>query len=152
MFKIKSTTLTIITLSIMITGSCDSQKNMQNDQNKSVIKDQNYKIEKIELTEQTRGTNRKVTFTPTSVITSLNGEVTTAKLAVSDWNNLSKQASLIDLEKISSYTSPTTDRFSDKALSSTIVIISNGNTYQSSEFDSGTPPKELQALYKLLKK
>ncbi|MBT2620711.1 hypothetical protein [Chryseobacterium sp. ISL-6] len=141
-----------IIFSIAFTGSCNSQKNTENNQNKSVITDQKYDIEKIELTEQTRGTNKKTTFTPTAITTLLNETSKVSDLSANNWKSIVKEASLIDLNKISSYPSPTTGRFSDRALSSTIIITHKGKTFQSSEFDAGTPPKELEALYQLLKK
>lgn len=148
----KNTVLSIVTLIAIATGSCHSQNNTPNHSNMSTQLNQKHKIEKIELTEQTRGTNRSISFTPSSSITLLNGEVTTSKLKNNEWSKLSQQANLINLDKISSYPAPTNGRFSDQALSSKIIISSNGKTYQSSEFDSGVPPKELEALYKLLKK
>ncbi|MFC3159528.1 hypothetical protein [Chryseobacterium arachidis] len=102
------------------------------------------------MREQTRGTNRIITFSSGSIITSLNENISKSELSSSDWENMVNQASLIDLLKMSSYNSPTTGRFSDRALSSTIIITSNGNTYESSAFDAGIPPKELDGLYQLL--
>ncbi|MEI7487029.1 MAG: hypothetical protein WCJ72_06390 [Chryseobacterium sp.] len=61
-----------------------------------------------------------------------------------------KQAATIDLSKISLLESPTTNRYSDRALSSSISIISNKENYQSSDFDAGNPPKELNILYNTL--
>ncbi|EJL68120.1 hypothetical protein [Chryseobacterium populi] len=131
--------------------SCTSQQKKESDKDKSTINSKIYKIEKIELTEQTRGTNRKITFVPGSVTTSLNDNITTAELSAANWENIIKEATLIDLDKISSYESPTTGRFSDKALASTIIITSGGKEYTSAGFDAGIPPKELEALYQSLR-
>lgn len=108
------------------------------------------KIEKIEVTEQTRGTNRLITFTPNSKITSVNGNVTTSILQAASWENIVKHAEIIDLSKISSFQSPTQGRFGDRALSSSILITVDGKVYESSSFDVGNPPKELENLYNSL--
>jgi hypothetical protein len=80
-----------------------------------------------------------------------NGQETKEKLLPAEWEKIIKVATLIDLSKISSFQAPTTGRFSDKALASTIIITSNGKTYESGSFDAGIPPKELEELYLLLK-
>ena len=139
----------IFIFSVTFNVSCNSQKSTEN---KSVVLNQKNAIEKIELTEQTRGTNKTTTFTPTSIIVLLNGNSKTSDLSDNRWKDIIKQATIIDLDKLPSYQSTTTGRFSDKALSSTIIITYKGKTFQSSGFDAGIPPKELEALYQLLKK
>ncbi|SFN23164.1 hypothetical protein SAMN05421594_1679 [Chryseobacterium oleae] len=108
------------------------------------------KIEKIEITEQTRGTNRLISFAPGSKTTSVNGTVSEDVLSAAAWESIVKQAELIDLDKIASLKSPSEGRFGDRAFASTILITSGGKTYESSTFDSGVPPKELESLYREL--
>lgn len=145
----KNISMLIFIFSVTFNVSCNSQKSTEN---KSVVLNQKNAIEKIELTEQTRGTNKTTTFTPTSIIVLLNGNSKTSDLSDNRWKDIIKQATIIDLDKLPSYQSTTTGRFSDKALSSTIIITYKGKTFQSSGFDAGIPPKELEALYQLLKK
>ncbi|MEY8761224.1 hypothetical protein [Chryseobacterium tongliaoense] len=147
----KKQLLLIFIFSTLFSISCTSQHKNESDKDKSTINSKKYKIEKIELTEQTRGTNRKITFVPGSVTTSLNGNSTTSELSTASWENIAKEAELIDLDKIASYESPTTGRFSDSALASSIIITSNGKEYTSAGFDAGIPPKELEALYQSLR-
>ncbi|MCE3077157.1 hypothetical protein [Chryseobacterium gwangjuense] len=129
--------------------NCTShQKQEKNNNNLEQIQKQN--IEKIELTEQTRGTNRSFTLNSKALITTLNGNIINSKIVLSEWENIEKQVNLVDLSKISSFAAPTTGHYSDQALASTIIITSNGNTYQSASFDAGNPPKELVSLYKIL--
>lgn len=130
--------------------TCTSQQKTEKNENNLTNFQKTQKIDKIELKEQTRGTNRIITFDSGSIITSLNENITKSELSSADWENIVKQANLIDLSKISTYESPTTGRFSDRALASTIIITSNGSTYQSSTFDAGIPPKELEGLYNVL--
>ncbi|NML72427.1 hypothetical protein HHL23_21965 [Chryseobacterium sp. RP-3-3] len=108
------------------------------------------KIKKVEITEQTRGTNRLITFTPGSVTTTENGNVSVDVLSAVAWGNIIKQAELIDLDKIALWQSPSEGRFGDRALASTVSITVDGKAYQSSSFDSGRPPKELENLYREL--
>ena len=114
---------------------CISQNNSTDTINNSKINKRFGQIEKIELTERTRGTDRVFTFESASLNISLNGTNTLKELSKANWEDIIKQASLIDLSKISTYTAPTTGRYSDGALSSSIIITSAGKTYESSSFD-----------------
>lgn len=146
----KTNLIVLILLSIANTN-CTSQQKTQKIENNLTNYQKTNQIDKIELKEQTRGTNRSVTFNAGSVMTSLNENISQSDLSSSEWENIVKQAGLIDLSKIASYESSTTGRFSDRALASTIIITSNGKTYHSAAFDAGIPPKELEGLYRLLK-
>ncbi|ALR31442.1 hypothetical protein ATE47_13350 [Chryseobacterium sp. IHB B 17019] len=143
--------LILIFLISIISISCNSQVKTLNHGNKSTISKKMTKIDKIELTERTRGINRIIIYTSTSKMFSDNGQETKEKLLPAEWEKIIKVATLIDLSKISSFQAPTTGRFSDKALASTVIITSNGKTYESGSFDAGIPPKELEELYLLLK-
>lgn len=137
----------VLIISAFMSVCCISQKKTNISEAKSVTIQ---KIEKFEITERTRGTNRIITFIPDSKIISINGNITTTPLSSDEWKNITESANSIELSKISSFSSPTTDRYSDKALSSTITIFTNGKEYTSSVFDAGKPPKELDTLYKKL--
>jgi len=146
----KTSTIFLL-LYCLLNVKCNSQNNssgltgqIKSHKNKSGI-------QKIELTERTRGTNRIFTFEPASLNISLNGTATQRALSPADWENVTKQAALINVSKISTYTAPTTGRYSDSALASTIIITAAGKTYESSSFDAEIPPKELEGLYQLLK-
>lgn len=146
----KNYIIATLIISTTLNLNCKTQQKQENINNNSAKLQKEQKIEKIELTEQTRGINRIITFTPSSKTVSLNGSHTKAELTSSEWENINKTAGSLDLSKISSYQAPTTGRFSDRALASTIAITSNGTTYTSASFDAGTPPKELEGLYILL--
>ncbi|MCJ7933470.1 MAG: hypothetical protein MUW56_07495 [Chryseobacterium sp.] len=140
--------LLIILFLPLIHTNCTSQKKDTKTDNKASINVKQSKIEKIELKEQTRGTDRMTTYTPTSRVASLNGEVTTSAISSEAWQKITTEVNAIDLSKISALESPTTGRFTDRALSSFISITVDGKVYTSSTFDSGTPPKELEGLYR----
>lgn len=146
----KTTIPLLILFLVLSNNNCSSQQKERINKNNSTKIQKTKKIEKIEVTEQTRGTNRVITFTPNSKIVSLNGNATTSALSSGEWENIVTQSSIIDLSKISSLEAPSTNRFSDRALSSHISITADGKTYQSVTFDAGAPPKELESLYKAL--
>ncbi|WP_347216302.1 hypothetical protein [Chryseobacterium sp.] len=127
---------------------CQHQSKNGSIEKNSTVNAQRTKIEKIELTERTRGFHTIITLTPQSKITSFNGEENKYPLSSSEWESISQQAAAIDLSKISTLQAPTTGRHSDQAMIANLMITSNGTTYTSSDFDSGNPPKELEALYK----
>lgn len=136
----------ILSFLMILIKSCSVQSHNNSQLNNIERK----KIDKIELKEQTRGTNRSFTFNSDYLITVLNENTSNSKVFPSDWENIVKQINLIELSKISLFTAPTTGHYSDQALASTIIITSNGKTYQSVSFDAGNPPKELAPLYKIL--
>ncbi|ASK29760.1 hypothetical protein CEY12_06410 [Chryseobacterium sp. T16E-39] len=131
---------------------CFHQSKNDNNGNKLTISKGRQKIEKVQLTEQTRGVNESSTFTSDFIISSLNGETTKSPISASYWLSISAQAEMLDLSKIANLQSPTTGRYSDQALSATIVITANGTTFTSASFDAGKPPRELEALYSEIKK
>ncbi|THV56956.1 hypothetical protein [Chryseobacterium candidae] len=140
--------INIITILSIISCINQNKNNVNSKNSTKIIKQQ--KIEKIELTERTRGTNRSVVYTPNLITARLNGDSTQTAMSLSEWENISRQAETLDLSKISNLQSPTTGRYTDRALAATIIITSNGITYTSATFDSGIPPKELEALYNTL--
>lgn len=141
--KIFITSLNII----LVLSSIHCQNQSKNINTEKNVNTQQTKIEKIELTEQTRGFQTIITLTPKSKTTVFNGEETNKPMSSSDWERISKQAAAIDLPKISTLEAPTTGRNSDQAMISTLIITSNGTPYTSANFDSGNPPKELKLLY-----
>lgn len=142
---------TIIALSVLLCQNCNSQYHMDTDKNITSASRKINSIEKIQLKELTRGRNRIYTFSPDALHINLNGADTQQELSPANWESMARQAVLLDLSKISTYAAPTTGRYSDSALSSTIIITSAGKTYESASFDEGIPPKELEGLYLLLK-
>ncbi|TZF99121.1 hypothetical protein FW781_04120 (plasmid) [Chryseobacterium panacisoli] len=108
---------------------------------------QQQKIEQIQLSERTRGFSKSIVLTPSLKTTNTNEDIVNAKVSTAEWKAVSKLAETLDLSKISDLKSPTTGRHSDRAMAASIIITSNGKEYTSSSFDSGHPPKELEALY-----
>lgn len=128
---------------------CEAQNTEKISNNPPVNSFKKSIINKIELRETTRGSNRIVILTPASKNINLNGSIKNFKN--DQWQDAEKIVSKIPLEKISTYPAPTTERFSDGALISNIkVTTSDGAVYESQSFDSGKPPQELADLYRML--
>lgn len=64
------------------------------------------------------------------------------------WNQLNSLINTINLDSISTLKSPTEARFYDGASIGTLKISKNGTVYESSSFDHGTPPLEIETLVK----
>ncbi|MCX8525715.1 hypothetical protein OF897_17510 [Chryseobacterium formosus] len=105
------------------------------------------KVEKISLSERTRGTNRTFTLSNGKLESSINGIINNKEISQNDWSKTTDFADKIKLEEISKLEAPSTKRYSDAALASIITITKNETEYQSSAFDSGNPPAELKSLY-----
>ncbi|KUJ50432.1 hypothetical protein [Chryseobacterium sp. JAH] len=148
----KILTSVLLSFLTMIFTSCNLPKKNSADPASSVgTKNLAAKIEKIELTEQSRGVNRLYTFTKKEKTTTLNGSSSTLAMPVSEWDKICTEVNLLNLTTIENLESPTTGRFSDAALSSDIVIYIDGKTYHSASFDAGIPNEKLKALYNALK-
>lgn len=110
------------------------------------------KVEKISLSERTRGTNRIFTLSNGKLESSINGIISNKEISQNDWSKTTDFADKIKLEEISKLEAPSTKRYSDAALASVITITKNETEYQSSAFDSGNPPAELKSLYDEIQK
>ncbi|CAD0219482.1 hypothetical protein [Chryseobacterium sp. JV274] len=134
---------------ILITSatSCVHKNNSENNTTNITTAVQQQKIEQIQLAERTRGFSKSIVFTPSLKTTNTNEDIVNTKVSSAEWKVVSKLAETLDLSKISDLQSPTTGRHSDRAMAASIIITSNGKEYTSSSFDSGHPPKELEALY-----
>lgn len=139
-----STTLAVTTT------SCIHKNNSENTSSNITTTVQQQKIEQVQLIERTRGFSRSIVVTPSSKASNINEEITNTKLSPAEWQAVSKLAGNIDLSKISDLKAPTTGRHSDRAMIASMIIISGGKEYSSSDFDSGNPPKELEALYNVI--
>ena len=132
------------------TTSCIHKNNSENASSNITTAVQQQKIEQVQLIERTRGFSRSIVVTPSSKASNINEEITNTKLSPAEWQAVSQLAGNIDLSKISDLKAPTTGRHSDRAMIASMIITSGGKEYTSSDFDSGNPPKELEALYNVI--
>ncbi|QQV01962.1 MULTISPECIES: hypothetical protein [Chryseobacterium] len=116
------------------------------------LKQNQQMIDNITLSERTRGTQRVYTISSENLKIAINGEESDYKVSHAEWSKLAETASAINLEEISAYKAPTTKRFSDAALASTIKVSKENKEFESVSFDEGNPPTELKNLYFEMKK
>jgi heat shock protein HslJ len=97
-----------------------------------------------------RGTFFEITINDSIVSISKDrkGEPITKKCSKQEWNKLASLLNDIHLDSISGLKAPTEARFYDGASIGKLKIEMNNSTYESSSFDHGKPPKEIEALVK----
>lgn len=85
-----------------------------------------------------------------SVATDRNGAEKAEKVKISDadWKLLVDEFSKVNLDQLDKLKAPTEKRFYDGAAIAHLTVTSKGKTYQSTDFDHGFPPKEIEALVK----
>lgn len=118
----------------------------------SQLKKNQQMIDNITLSERTRGTQRMYNISNENMEIAINGEKSAYKVSQAEWSRIAEAASSINLEEISAYKAPTTKRFSDAALASTIKVKNENKEFESVSFDEGNPPAELKNLYFEMKK
>ncbi len=67
-------------------------------------------------------------------------------LTNADWKELAKLYKTMKLEELPTYKDPTQKRFYDGAAIANLRIIYDGKTYETTSFDHGFPPKEIEAF------
>lgn len=139
--------LTSLAICTVLAVQCTAQKAGKKATEKNIAAKQIPSITKIQLEEMTRESRRMTVITPTSQTTEVNGKSSTKRISAAEWERITKSASSVDLKNLSSHKSPTTKRFYDGAMMSTLSVTSKGTVYQSQTFDSGIPPKAFSDLY-----
>ncbi|WP_312078774.1 hypothetical protein [Chryseobacterium sp.] len=130
---------------LMIITSCNANKTITSEA--ETISANKISFSQVSLSEKTRGINRKLTIRQNVLEINNNGQSASSELSSDDVRMISNTIDEVNIDKIGTYPSPTTKRYSDAALYSVISIEKNGKTYTSSDFDSGNPPQELKELY-----
>lgn len=138
--------LTLVLSSIFII-SCESSKSAQS-------KSDNL-LSKITLEKVTMGSNSSLEITKDEILNTSNtrdgmGDASKGVTDSKNWNKINSLISKLDLTQIDQWEGPTQARFYDGAKATTIIIESNGQTYNSQSFDEGEPPAELKELYNYL--
>ena len=102
----------------------------------------------VELSYQTRGTQKTLHITADSIVVSINGEKQNFQTTPAQWKAITLELKKLNLKSIANLKRPTTKAFYDGAFAAQLKVITSLKTYESTGFDSGTPPK---ALVKLIK-
>ncbi len=132
--------LSLLFLSIFFAKGCDEQTNKE------------MKDTVVEYSANSRGYYRKIIVQNqmVSVATDRNGAEKAEKVKISDadWKLLVDEFSKVNLDQLDKLKAPTEKRFYDGAAIAHLTVTSKGKTYQSTDFDHGFPPKEIEALVK----
>jgi hypothetical protein len=127
----------ILFLTIFLGKGCDSEQQ------------QDMKMAVVTYTANTRGFYQRITIQDQNILVSKergDQTVTTAKISDADWKTLVTEFSKIKLEDLPNLKAPTEKRFYDGAAIGDLKVTYQGQTYESSAFDHGTPPAEIAGL------
>lgn len=142
-------------LALLLTVKECDQKKAEEDTTKTelVNNEQNLKQQQqedytIEYTAMSRGYYKEITVNSSiiSVKNSRASEAISQDCSKELWTEIMVKLDSMDVENISKLEAPSQKRFADGAAIGKLRIIYKDTTYQSSEFDHGNPPKEIELL------
>ncbi len=128
--------LSILFLTLFLGNGCNSAKaqDMEN-----VI---------IEYTANSRGFYKKIIVKNKTITISRdrdeNDQATPIKINEADWKEIVTYFNQVEIEQLSKFKAPTEKRFHDGAAIGHLKITYKGKTYETTNFDHGFPPKEIQ--------
>lgn len=116
----------------------------------TAVKEQENKSVSFNYSAMSRGRFLEITVNDSIISISKNRDSKPVSKTIDNemWEKLNSLLKSINLDSISTLKSPTEARFYDGASIGTLKISKNGAVYESSSFDHGTPPKEIEALVK----
>lgn len=104
----------------------------------------------VVYTANTRGFYQQITIKDkTASIVKQRGDKAiplTVKISDSDWNQLISDFGNVDLDALPNLKAPTEKRFYDGAAIANLMVTYKDKTYESSSFDHGFPPAEIEKL------
>ena len=128
--------LSLLFLTIFLGKSCEGQNK------------QDLESAVIEYTANTRGFYQKITIQNEMVTISKDrsgqDKAVATKIAAEDWEELVDCFNKMELDSLSKLKAPTEKRFHDGAAIGHLKLTYKGKTYETSDFDHGFPPKEIQ--------
>ncbi len=106
----------------------------------------------VEYSASSRGNYKLIVIDKTmvSVINKRNIKPTVKICNEDEWTKLMEVLKAVEIENIPNLKAPTEARFYDGAAIANLKIIYNGTTYESQSFDHLSPPKEIEALVKVI--
>lgn len=134
----KIISLLVLTLFIGIGKGCENEKKQAID------------TAVVEYTANTRGFYQKITVKQQTVSVSNdrdgNDKPAVEKISDADWKELIEAFQTVDLEKLPNLKAPTDKRSYDGAAIGNLKVIFKDKTYETSGFDNGYPPQEIEKL------
>ncbi len=128
--------LSVLFLTLFLGNSCDSAK--AQDMENTII----------EYTANTRGFYQKITVKNQIVTVSKdrngNDQATPKKINEADWKEIVTYFDKLEIEQLAKFKAPSEKRFHDGAAIANLKVTYKGKTYETTDFDHGFPPKEIQ--------
>ena len=128
--------LSILFLTIFLGNGCDSAK--AQDMENAII----------EYTANTRGFYQKIIVKNKTVTISKDrdgrDQATPIKINEADWKEIVTYFDKVEIEQLSKFKAPSEKRFHDGAAIANLKVTYKGKTYETTDFDHGFPPKEIQ--------
>ena len=128
--------LSILFLTIFLGNGCDSAK--AQDMENAII----------EYTANTRGFYQKIIVKDKTVTISKDrdgrDQATPIKINEADWKEIVTYFDTEEIEQLSKFKAPSEKRFHDGAAIANLKVTYKGKTYETTDFDHGFPPKEIQ--------
>jgi len=102
----------------------------------------------LEYEANTRGFYNKITAAnqTIAVIKERDGKPTETKISDADWNELLSLYKSVNKEGLATLKAPSEKRFYDGAPIGSFRVITKENTFESSSFDAGNPPAEIEKI------
>lgn len=130
--------LSLIFLTVLLGKGCDSSQ------------EQDLANAVVEYTSNTRGFYYKITIQNkvVQITQDRRGQNIPAKktLTETQWNDLVAEFKTINLEELPELKAPTEKRFYDGASIAALKVTYKGKEYQTTEFDDGFPPAQIEKL------
>lgn len=142
--------ITLLVTAMLFIVSCNCQK--KGVESTANVAKQSIMNAKVEYQANTRGFFEKITLQNKVVTVSSDrnspekGEST--RISDKDWNELTTLFSTVKLNELATYKDPTQKRFYDGAAIADLKITVGDKEYQTTSFDDGIPPVEIQDFVK----
>ena len=141
-------TLTFLSALLFVCSGCDSSKSTFEPEK------QNYETLVIHYEANTRGFYQKLVV-QNHTISSTNDRKgiktpIVQEISDADWNLLLSEFNKVDLEGLPNLKAPTNKRSYDGAAIAGLKISFKGKTFETTSFDHGTPPMELQKIVEIV--
>lgn len=100
-------------------------------------------IQSVELSYQTRGTQKFLHITSESIEVRINGKITHYETTENQWQKILKTFEKVKLSEVAKLKRPSKKSFYDGALISQVKVVTNLKEYESANFDHDAPPTAL---------
>lgn len=141
--------ITLLAATLVTFSSCNCQKKAAEKNNlisETTMKQETSPI--LEYEANTRGFYKKITAAnqTIAVIKERDGKPTTTKISNADWNELVTLYKSVNKEGLATLKAPSEKRFYDGAAIGSFRVITQESTFESSAFDAGNPPAEIEKI------